>query len=333
MSKTVRFHEIGGPEVLRLDDLEPGEPGPGEVRIRVEAIGVNRAEILFRRDRYIEPVKHLPATLGTEAAGVVEALGPEVAGFAEGHAVSVLPGFFSQNDYGVYAEQAIVPASALLSRPDGVDAVTGAAVWMPYLTAYGAMAEVAGMRAGDVAVITAASSSIGLAAIHTANRVGATPIAVTRTRAKSRRLIEEGAAEVVISEEEDVAGRVLELTDGRGAAYVFDAVAGPGVTELARAVVPGGTLVLWGAQSGQPTPYPGFDLGMPALNIRTYTVLEITKDPERMRRAVAFVASGLRTGAFRPVVDRLFPLEEVAQAHRHMETGTQIGKIVLTVRQ
>ncbi|TQS26444.1 zinc-dependent alcohol dehydrogenase family protein [Microbispora sp. KK1-11] len=333
MSKTVRFHEIGGPEVLRLDDLEPGEPGPGEVRIRVEAIGVNRAEILFRRDRYIEPVKHLPATLGTEAAGVVEALGPEVAGFAEGQAVSVLPGFFSQNDYGVYAERTIVPASALLSRPDGVDAVTGAAVWMPYLTAYGAMAEVAGTRAGDVAVINAASSSIGLAAIHTANRIGATPIAVTRTRAKRRRLIEEGAAEVVVSDEEDVAGRVLELTDGRGAAYVFDAVAGPGVTELARAVAPGGTLLLWGAQSGRPTPYPGFDLGMPALNMRTYTVLEITKDPGRMRRAVAFVASGLRTGAFRPVVDRLFPLEEVAQAHRHMESGTQIGKIVLTVRQ
>ncbi|WP_432930706.1 zinc-dependent alcohol dehydrogenase family protein [Microbispora sp. CA-135349] len=331
MARTARFHETGGPEVLRLDDLEPGEPGPGEVRIRVEAIGVNRAEILFRRDRYIEPVKRLPATLGTEAAGVVEALGPEVAGFAEGQAVSVLPGFFSQNDYGVYAERAIVPASALLSRPDGVDAVTGAAVWMPYLTAYGAMAEVNGMRAGDVAVITAASSSVGLAAIHTANRIGATPIAVTRTRAKSRRLIEEGAAEVVVSGEEDVAGRVLELTGGSGAAYVFDAVAGPGVTELARAVAPGGTLLLWGAQSGQPTPYPGFDLGMPALNMRTYTVLEITKDPQRLRRAVAYVASGLRTGAFRPVVDRLFPLEEVARAHRHMESGTQIGKIVLTV--
>ncbi|MGI5160649.1 zinc-dependent alcohol dehydrogenase family protein [Microbispora sp. CA-102843] len=331
MSKTVRFHETGGPEVLRLDDLEPGEPGPGEVRIRVEAIGVNRAEILFRRDRYIEPVKHLPATLGTEAAGVVEAVGPEVAGFTEGQAVSVLPGFFSQNDYGVYAERTIVPASALLSRPDGMDAVTGAAVWMPYLTAYGAMAEVAGMRAGDVAVVTAASSSIGLAAIHTANRIGARPIAVTRTRAKRQRLIEEGAAEVVVSDEEDIAGRVLELTDGRGAEYVFDAVAGPGVTELARVVASGGTLVLWGAQSGQPTPYPGFDLGMPALNMRTYTVLEITKDPERMRRAAAFVASGLRTGVFRPVVDRLFPLEEVVQAHRHMESGTQIGKIVLTV--
>ncbi|WP_182906285.1 zinc-dependent alcohol dehydrogenase family protein [Microbispora sp. H13382] len=269
--------------------------------------------------------------LGTEAAGVVEVAGPDVAGFAEGRTVSVLPGFFSQNDYGVYAERAIVPASALLSRPDGVDAVSGAAVWMPYLTAYGAMVEVAGIRAGDVVMITAASSSVGLAAIHTAVRAGATPIAVTRTRAKRRRLIEEGAAEVVVSDEEDVAGRVLELTEGRGAGHVFDAVAGPGVTELARAVAPGGTLLLWGAQSGQPTPYPGFDLGMPALNMRTYTVLETTKDPERLRRAVAFVASGLRTGAFRPVVDRLFSLEEVVRAHRHMESGTQIGKIVLTV--
>ncbi|MBO4270585.1 zinc-dependent alcohol dehydrogenase family protein [Microbispora triticiradicis] len=333
MAKTVRFHEIGGPEVLRLDDLEPDDPGPGEVRIRVEAIGLNRAEILFRHDRYIEPVKRLPATLGTEAAGVVEAIGPEVAGFAKGQPVSVLPGFFSQNDYGVYAEQAVVPVPALLSRPDGMDAITGAAVWMPYLTAYGAMVEVAGLRAGDTAVITAASSSVGLAAIHTADRIGATPIAVTRTPAKRRRLIEEGAAEVVVSDEEDVAGRVLELTDGRGAEYVFDAVAGPGVTELARAVAPGGTLLLWGAQSGQPTPYPGFDLGMPALNMRTFTVLEITQDPGRLRRAVAFVASGLRTGAFRPVVDRLFPLEEVVEAHRHMESGAQIGKIVLTVQQ
>lgn len=330
MARTVRFHEIGGPEVLRVEDLETGEPGPGEVRIRVDAIGVNRAEALFRSGRYIEQVKQFPARLGTEAAGVIEAVGPGVAGFARGQAVSVLPAF-SQNDYGVYAERAIVPAHALLHRPEGVDAVSGAAVWMPYLTAYGAMADVGGMRAGDVAVVTAASSSVGLGAIHTAVRLGATPIAVTRTRDKRRRLIEEGAAEVIVSQEEDVAGRLLELTGGRGAQYVFDAVAGRGVVDLARAVAPGGTLFLWGAQSGEPTPYPGFDLGMPALNMRTYTVLEITRDPERLRRAAAFVASGLRGGAFRPVVDRLFPLEDAAEAHRHMESGTRFGKIVLTV--
>ncbi|MEV0143443.1 MULTISPECIES: zinc-dependent alcohol dehydrogenase family protein [unclassified Nonomuraea] len=329
MARTVRFHELGGPEVLRLEDLEPGEPGPGEVRLRVEAIGLNRAEALFRSGRYIQPVKHFPSGLGNEAAGVIEAVGPDVTGFEEGQAVSVLPSF-SHNDYGMYAERAVAPASALVPRPDGVDAVTGAAVWMPHLTAYGAMAEVGGVRPGDTVVLTAASSSVGVAAIHTAGRLGATPVAVTRTSAKKRRLLDEGAAEVIVVEEEDVAGRVLELTGGRGAEYVFDAVAGPGVTELARAVAPGGTLFLWGAQSGQPTPYPGFDLGMPALNMRTYTMLEITRDPARLRRAVAFITSGLRAGALRPVVDRLFPLEEIVEAHRHMESGAQFGKIVVT---
>ncbi|MER5648435.1 zinc-dependent alcohol dehydrogenase family protein [Streptosporangium sp. NPDC002524] len=330
MARTVRFHEIGGPEVMRLEDLETGEPGPGEVRVRVEAIGVNRAEALFRRDEYIEPVKRLPARLGAEAAGVVEAVGPGVSGFAEGQPVSSVPAF-SQNDYGVYAERAIVPAAALLHRPDGVDAVSGAAVWMPYLTAYGALVEVGGMGAGDVVALNAASSGVGLAAIHTANRVGATPIAVTRTRAKRERLLEEGAAEVIVSDEEDVPARLLALTGGRGAEHVLDAVAGPGVTDLARAVAPGGTLLLYGALSGRPTPYPGFDLGMPALNVRTYTVLETTKDPRRLRRAEAFVVSGLRAGVFRPVVDRLFPLEDVVGAHRHMESGARFGKIVLTV--
>lgn len=329
MARTVRFHETGGPEVLRVEDLDPGRPGPGEALIRVDAIGVNRAEALFRRGTYIEPVKRFPARLGTEAAGVVEAVGPGVTGFGEGQPVSVLPAF-SPNDYGVYAERALVPASALLPRPGGLDAVSGAAVWMPYLTAYGAMVEVGGVRPGDVTVLNAASSSVGVAAIHTANRLGATPVAVTRTRAKRERLIEEGAAEVIVSDEEDVPARVLELTGGRGAEYVFDAVAGPGVTGLARAVAPGGTLFLWGAQSGQPTPYPGFELGMPALNLRTYTVLEITRDPERLRRGAAFVASGLRTGVFRAVVDRVFPLEEVVEAHRHLESNTQIGKIVIT---
>lgn len=315
---------------MRLEDLETGDPGPGEVRIRVDAIGVNRAEALFRSDRYIEPVKRFPGRLGSEAAGVVEAVGPEVTGFEEGQAVSTVPAF-SQNDYGVYAAQTIVPAAALLHRPDGVDAVSGAAVWMPYLTAYGALVEVGGMRAGDVVALTAASSSVGLAAIHTANRVGATPIAVTRTGEKKERLLDEGAADVIVSDEEDVPARLLALTGGKGVEYVFDAVAGPGVTDLARAVAPGGTLFLYGALSGQPTPYPGFDLGMPALNIRTYTVLETTKDLRRLRRAEAFVASGLRAGAFRPVVDRLFPLEEIVQAHRHMESNTQFGKIVVTV--
>lgn len=330
MVAAVRFHELGGPEVLRLEDVEVGEPGPGELLIRVDAIGLNRAEVLFRSGHYIEPVRRFPARLGVEAAGVVEAVGAQVTGFEPGRPVSVVPAF-SMNDYGVYAERALVPAAAVVHRSEGLDAVQGAAVWMPYLTAYGALVEVGGMRAGDTVVLTAASSSVGLAAIQVAHRVGAVPIATTRTGAKKDALLKAGAAEVIVTDAERVAERVLDLTAGRGAEFAFDAVAGPGVTELARALARGGTLVLYGALSGEVTPYPAFELGMPALNIRTYTAPETTTDPERMRRAEAFVASGLRTGAFQPVVDRVFALDEIVEAHRYMEAGTQVGKIVVTV--
>jgi NADPH:quinone reductase-like Zn-dependent oxidoreductase len=329
MAGTVLFHELGGPEVLRLEDVAVGEPGPGEVRVRVEAVGLNRAEALFRSGRYIEPVRRFPARLGAEAAGVVEAAGEGVTGLEPGQPVSVIPAF-SQNDYGVYAERAIVPAAAVLPRPDGLDAVAGAAVWMPYLTAYGALVEVGGMRAGDTVALNAASSSVGLAAIHIARRVGAVPIALTRTGAKKDALLREGAAEVIVTEAEDVVERVPALTGGRGADFVFDAVAGPGVVDLARVVAPGGTLLEYGALSGEATPYPGFELGMPALNMRTYTVHETTRDPERLRRAEAFVASGLRADAFRAVVDRTFDLGDIVAAHRYMESGTRLGKIVVT---
>ncbi len=241
-----------------------------------------------------------------------------------------MPGF-SQNDYGVYAERAIVPATAVLHRPEGLGAVEGAAVWMPYVTAYGAVVEVGGARPGDTVVLNAASSSVGLAAIRVADRVGATAIALTRTAAKRDALLKAGAAEVIVTESQDVVGRVLELTGGRGAELVLDAVAGPGVTDLARVVAAEGTLLVYGALSGEPTPYPGIDLGMPALNMRTYTILETTGRPDRLRRAEAFVASGLSSGAFWPVVDRTYELEQVVEAHRYMESNAQVGKIVVTV--
>ncbi|MFJ9808833.1 zinc-dependent alcohol dehydrogenase family protein [Streptomyces sp. NPDC101158] len=329
-TRTVRFHAHGGPEVLRIEDEAVGEPGPGELRVRIDAIGLNRAEVLFRSGVYIEAVREFPARLGAEAAGAVEAVGGGVTGFAPGDRVSVVPAF-SMNAYGVYAERAIVPAAAVLHRPEGLDAVEGAAVWMPYLTAYGALGQVGGMGAGDTVVITAASSSVGLAAIQIARRLGAVPIATTRTHIKKAALLAAGAAEVIVDEEKDLVERVRAATGGRGAEFVFDAVAGSGVLDLGRVVAPGGTLFVYGALSGEPTPFPGFDLGMPALNMRTYTLFETTRDPERLRRAAAFVSSGLESGAFRPVVDRTFPLDRIAEAHRYLEAGSQVGKIVVTV--
>src|SRR5487761_685207 len=159
MTKVVRFHEFGGPEVLRFESLEIGEPGTGEVRVRIEAIGLNRAEAAFRSGRYIEKAQ-LPARLGYEAAGIVEALGEGVKDFSVGEPICVMPAF-SMNHYGVYAELAIVPASALLKRPAGLGVKESASIWMQYLTAYGALIDISKIGAGDAVMITAASSSVG----------------------------------------------------------------------------------------------------------------------------------------------------------------------------
>ncbi|MEV1007832.1 zinc-dependent alcohol dehydrogenase family protein [Streptomyces sp. NPDC049881] len=334
MTRTVRFHAYGGPEVLRIDDIELPAPGPGEARIRVDAIGLNRAESLFRQGRYGRPVRAFPAGLGYEAAGAVEETGPGVTGFAPGDPVSVLPAF-SMTDYGVYGEAAVVPAAALAHRPAGVDAVTGAAVWMTHLTAFGGLLEDGTLRPGETLVVTAASSGVGIAAVQLARRVGAVPVATTRTDAKRERLLAAGAAEVVVTGGLDAAGVADALraaTGGRGADVVFDAVGGAQAAGLLGALVPYGRYVLYGALGGPTLELPALDLLRSGVTVRPYSIsLRTTTTGDTLRRASAFVTSGLLSGAFTPVVDRVFDLSEVAEAHRHLESGTQVGKIVLTV--
>ena len=158
MSKVVRFHEHGGPEQLRIEDLEVADPGAGEVRIRVEAIGLNRSEAMFRAGAYIKALK-FPSPIGYEGVGIVEALGPAVQGFAAGDRVCVLPNF-RLGDYGIYAERAIVPARSLIAPPPGLTAVEAASIWMQYFTAL-AIYETAHATVGDHIIIRAASSSVG----------------------------------------------------------------------------------------------------------------------------------------------------------------------------
>lgn len=328
MARLVQFDRLGGPEVLTLRDVEVGAPGAGEVRMRVDAIGLNRAEIMYRKGGYFyQPV--FPSTLGYEAAGVIEAVGDGVEGFAEGDPVAVVPAFL-QNEYGTYGDHVVVPASAVVPRPAEVDPVRAAAVWMAYITAYGPLAESGRVRPGDHVLITAASSSVGLAAIQIARHVGAVPIATTRGAGKRQALLDAGAAHVVVTDDEDLPARVKEITGGEGVRLAFDSIAGPGVDTIARAVAPGGSLVVYGALDPRPTPLPNAG-SFPALTTSTYTLFEITTDPERLRRAVAFVNAGLASGSFTPVVDRTFDLADIAEAHRYMEANGQVGKIVVTV--
>ncbi|WP_052848733.1 zinc-dependent alcohol dehydrogenase family protein [Streptomyces avicenniae] len=329
MPTAVQFDRTGGPEVLELRDVEIGEPGPGELRIRVDAIGLNRADVMFRQGTY-PTAPRFPSGLGYEAAGAVEAVGPGVTGFAPGDPVSVVPGF-PLTAYGTYGDHVLVPAAVTVPRPADVPATVAAATWMAYVTAYGALVEDGHTRPGDHVLITAASSSVGLAAVQTTRRIGAIPLATTRTAAKRQRLLDAGAAHVVVTDDEDLPARVAELTGGGGVRTVFDPVAGPGVETLARTVAPGGRLVVYGSLDPRPTPLPHAPR-LPALSTRTYTLHEVTTDPQRLARAVEFVNAGLRDGSFAPAIDRTFDLADIAEAHRYLESNAQVGKIVVTVR-
>ncbi|MDA3921853.1 MAG: zinc-dependent alcohol dehydrogenase family protein [Salinisphaera sp.] len=329
MTQAIRFHETGGPEVLKYEDIDVGHPGPGEVRIKVEAIGLNRAEVMFREGQYLEDPK-LPAGIGYEGAGIIEAVGEGVECLREGDAVSVIPAF-SMNDYSLYAEQAIVPAHAVTPRPQGLDAVQASAVWMPFLTAYGALIEIGELGQGDAVIITAASSSVGLAAIQIANSVGAVSIAATRTSAKADELKKAGAAHVIATQEQDIAAEVMRITDNVGARLVFDPVAGPGLDALAEAMAPGGTLFVYGALAGEATPFPLMTALGKGLSVRGYTLFEVLGSAERFEHGKTFVTRGLESGDFSPIISRTFAFADMIDAHRYMESNQQFGKIVVTV--
>lgn len=329
MARIVRFHRLGGPEVLQIDQLEPPPPGPGEVQISVKALGLNRAEAMFRAGHYLEqPV--FPSRLGYEAAGVVAVVGPDVTGFEPGDAVSTIPAF-PQGQYGVYGDVATVPAAAVAKHPTSLSWNEAAAIWMQYVTAWGALIDIAGMKSGDVVLVPAASSSVGIASLQIAKMVGATAIALTRTSVKRDALLELGAAHVIATEEQEVDDDVRRLTDGHGARIAFDPVGGPAVAQLAAAMAPGGIIFQYGALSTEPTPLPLMDLLGKRLTIRGYLLFEITSDPARLQRAKSFVIEGLESGQLRPAIAKTFPLAQIVDAHRYLESNQQIGKIVVEV--
>jgi len=329
MARIVRFHQTGGPEVLKIEQVDVPPPGPGEVRIAVKALGLNRAESMFRSGHYLEQPR-FPARLGYEAAGTVEALGEGVQGLKVGDAVSTIPAF-SQNQYGVYGDTAIVPAFAVAKHPASLSWAEAAAVWMQYATAYGALIDIAGLKAGDTLLIPAASSSVGIAAIQIARMIGATPVALTRGSSKRKALLDAGAAHVIATEEQDLVAEAKKLTGGKGARIVFDPVGGPTVAKLTVAMAERGILFLYGALSIEPTPLPLMDVVGRSLTIRGYVLFEITGDPRRLERAKKFIVDGLSAGKLKPVVAKTFPIEQIVEAHRYMESNQQVGKIVVTV--
>jgi NADPH:quinone reductase-like Zn-dependent oxidoreductase len=327
MPKCIRFNQLGSPEVLHFEDLPERQPGPGEVLLKVEAVGLNRAESMYFHGVYMEQVT-LPSGLGYEATGTVIAVGPEVDPTLIGKRLSTIPGF-SMNKYPVLAEEAVVPAVVLASVPDSLSTVEGAAVWMQYCTAYGALVPFGKVAAGDFVIITAASSSVGIAAIQIVKAQGGISIATTRTSAKKEQLLAHGADHVIVTQEEDLVARVQSITGGKGARIVFDPVGGDYINTLAQATANGGTIFVYGMLSGTPTPLPLAAFGR-TIGLFGYTFGELRGTPE-WESMKKYIYDHLADGSFKPVIARTFPFDQTVEAYKYLESNEQIGKIIITL--
>jgi NADPH:quinone reductase-like Zn-dependent oxidoreductase len=329
MPKVVRFHQLTGPTALKFEDQPSREPETGEVRLRVQAVGLNRAEALYTRGQYLEQPR-LPSGLGYEAAGIVEAVGPGVEPSLIGRRVATVPGF-SINEYAVLGEEAVVPIANIAAYPDKLTPTEAAAMWMQYLTAWGGLINLGKIGKGDFVVISAASSSVGIAAIQIAKEEGATSIATTRTSKKREELHEAGADHVIATAEEDLIARVREITAGKGARVIFDAIAGPFVEQLVGAAAHHGILIEYGALSLQPTPFPLGPALSKQLTMRGYTLREVNADPDLSRTAREYVFDRVADGRFTPKIDKVFPFADTVKAYQYLESNKQIGKIVITL--
>lgn len=325
--KAVMFKSLGGPEVLEIVEQEKTAPKDGEVLIRVTSAGLNRADALFRQGRYLVDPK-LPSRSGLEAAGIVEAVGGKVP-FKAGDRVAALPGTIDASKQGGVAEYVTLAARTLLPTPKSVSDADAGAVWMQFLTAWGALNHAVVLRKDMFVVITAGSSSVALAAIQLANHLGAIPIVTTTNAAKIGKIKACGATHVIDVKSENYVERVKQITDGHGVEVVFDPVGGRGTAQHLEIIRPMGTIFIYGALDLAPVSFaPGLLIGK-NITLRGYTLFPLLMDEGGLATAAKAITEGLDSGRFKLNVDRRFPMSEVREAHKYLESNAQVGKVVI----
>ena len=281
----------------------------------------------------------LPSRIGIEAAGVVDAVGPGVSGIAVGDRVGTVPyqSFDEHGNwtsapakYGVYGESALYPASAVTPTPAKLSVQESAAVWCPYLTAWGGLIDYCGITAEDIVLITAASSSAGLAAVRISKDVGARVIGTTRTAAKKQFLLDvAGVDDVIVTDEEEIAERVMDITSGQGFTAAYDPVGGPFIAAMIAAARPCATIVNYGNQSTEPVNFMILGMLAKRLNLKTHSLYDTSRDAATFARGTSYVSQRLESGALKAMIDRTFTLDEIVESHRYMEAQQQTGKIVV----
>lgn len=319
--KAVRVQQFGGLEALKVDDIPMAEPGEGEARVKVEAIGVNFLDIYQRIGRY---QGSLPFTLGQEAAGVVDAVGPDVIGLKPGDRVAYA------SVQGSYAEYAIVPAWRLVPIPEGLDAQDAAAAMVQGITAHYLAFSTYPLKAGDTALVHAAGGGTGQMLVQVAKHCGARVIGTVSTEEKAMVAREAGADEVILYTQTDFEAEVKRLTNNAGVEVVYDSVGKDTFDKSLNCLKRRGMMVLYGASSGPVPPLdPQVLNAKGSLYLTRPYIGHYTVDRAELLERANDVFKWLTTGQLKIRIDKTFPLSEVAEAHRYLEGRQSKGKILL----
>ncbi|MCX4733865.1 quinone oxidoreductase [Streptomyces sp. NBC_01363] len=321
MAHAIRFHETGGPDVLRLEQVTVGDPGPGQVRVRHEAVGLNFADTYFRTGLYPAP---LPAGLGVEGAGIIEAVGAGVTHVAEGDRVT-----YTGSPLGAYSTERIMPADPLIRLPDGIDCETAAAMTMRGLTAAYLLRRIHPLKPGDTILLHAAAGGVGLIVCQWAKLLGLTVIGTVSTEAKAELARAHGCDHTILYRREDVAERVRELTDGAGVPLVLDSIGKDTVAGSMASLSRRGLLVCFGTASGVP-PLDAMQLAIHgSLFVTRPALADYIAEPAE-RDALADELFGyVAAGRIAIRVDQRYTLGDAVAAHRALEAGRTTGSSVL----
>ena len=304
MTKVVKFHKLGEPEVLKVEDWEAPELQKGEILMDVAAFALNREDILFFQGLH-HTLPTLPSRLGSEGCGTIVAVGEGVERFAVGDRVLTTP--FANVRYGMHGEQAIVRQEFLTLWPEELSAVEATSVWMQYLTAYYPLVAIGASQPGDFILVTAASSSAGIGAIEIAKDTGATVIATTRSGAKTDAILNAGAHHVIAMEKEDVAKRIIEITEGKGVRVIYDAVGGSLYDRYTDALAEDAIVFLYGLLDGEPAKVDVVKMVRKNAVIYPYSMFNEVRHPDRLEAGIAYILDRLKDGRLKPrIADEVF---------------------------
>ncbi len=321
MSKAVRIHKNGGPEVLSYEDVETAAPGAGQVLLRQTAIGLNYIDVYHRTGLY--PLE-LPATIGTEAAGIVEQVGDGVTQLAEGDLVAYAPAI------GAYAEYRTIAADRVVRVPEGIDAKQAAAMMLQGMTVEYLVRRTYRVSAGETVLLHAAAGGVGLIACQWLKHLGATVIGTVGSEEKAKLARAHGCAHTINYREEDIAARVREITDGKGVPVVYDSVGKDTYTASLDSLQPLGMFVSFGNASGPaPDVSPALLAQKGSLYFTRPTLMTYNARREDLEASAAALFEVVRAGAVKIKIGQTYRLAEAAQAHRDLEARKTTGSTVI----